>query len=173
VLVAASGKRDESTEMLKAEGFSQIVVFSLDDRRFALYLAAVKRVVQVAEITPLPKAPEIVAGIINVQGKIVPVFDVRKRFRLPEREMRITDQFIIAETAVRTVALLVDETGVVIDCFQNATVSPDEILPAMEFVEGVAKLEDGLVLIHNLDTFLSLDEEKRLEGALSDEGKDI
>ncbi len=59
------------------------IVFTLDEQRYALHLSAVERVICVVEITPLPKAPEIVLGIINVGGQIIPVIDMRKRFRLP------------------------------------------------------------------------------------------
>ncbi len=74
----------------------QYVVFGLDEHSFALRLSAVVRVVRAVEVTPLPRAPEIVLGVINVQGRITPVFDVRKRFRLPAREISLSDQFIIA-----------------------------------------------------------------------------
>ena len=59
----------------------QIVVFALDEPRYALPLSAVERVVRAVEITPLPKAPEIVLGVINMQGQVVPAVDIRKRFR--------------------------------------------------------------------------------------------
>ena len=59
----------------------EFVAFVLNDQRYALRLAVVERVVQVVEFTPLPKAPEIVLGIINFEGRVVPVVDVRKRFR--------------------------------------------------------------------------------------------
>ena len=65
----------------------QIVVFALDDRRIALPLAAVERVVRAVEVTPLPKAPAVVLGAVNVQGNLVPVFHLRRRFRMPEREI--------------------------------------------------------------------------------------
>jgi purine-binding chemotaxis protein CheW len=84
----------------------KLVTFSLDERKFALYVSAVQRIIRVVEVTALPKAPEIVVGIINMQGRVIPVFDIRMRFRLPLREVRLDDQMIIATTAKRTVALL-------------------------------------------------------------------
>jgi hypothetical protein len=78
-----------------------IVVFNLDEQQYALHLAAVERIVRVAEITPVPKAPAIVLGVINVQGQVIPVINIRKRFRLPDREMSLSDHLIIARTAKR------------------------------------------------------------------------
>lgn len=145
---------------------NHLIIFTLDERRYALYLPAVERVVRVVEITSLPKAPEIVLGVVNVQGRITPVVNIRKRFRLPEREMNLSDQLIIAHTSKRTVALVADAVSEVIECSEGEVSATEEILPGMDYVEGVLKLEDGMILIHDLDKFLSFDEEKALDKAM-------
>ena len=143
----------------------QLVVFTLDEQRYALRLSAVERVVRAVEITRLPKAPEIVLGLIDVQGQIIPVVNVRKRFRLPEPEIALSDHLIIARTARRKVALVADTVIGVVERSEAEMTAAGTILPGLEYIEGVAKLEDGLVFIHNLDTFLSLEEEKTLQEA--------
>ncbi|MBI3995194.1 MAG: purine-binding chemotaxis protein CheW [Nitrospirae bacterium] len=143
-----------------------LVIFTLDDKRYALSLFAVERVLRIVEIVPLPKAPEIVLGVVNIQGQIVPVFDVRKRFCLPQREMSLSDQLIVARTSRRAVALLADTVGGVIEYPEQKTVPAEMILPGLDYVKGVAKLDDGLILIHDLETFLSLPEDNALENAL-------
>jgi purine-binding chemotaxis protein CheW len=152
---------------MRSVPYLKLVVFTLDDQRYALHLSAVERIVRAVEVTPLPKAPEIVIGVINVQGRIIPVFNMRKRFRLPEHEIELSDQFIIAHTAKRTVALVADGVKDIIDRSDQEIISAEEIVPGLEYVKGVVKLEDGLVLIHDLDTFLSLKEEIALDKALS------
>ena len=118
------------------------------------------------EITPLPKAPNIVLGLVNVYGEVIPVLNIRKRFRLPEREADLGDQLIIARTARRTVALVVDTVSDVIALPYEELVAPESILPQLEHVEGVVKLDDGMVYIQDLDAFLSLEEEQALEAAI-------
>jgi purine-binding chemotaxis protein CheW len=118
-------------------------------------------------VTPLPAAPDAVLGIVNVQGRIVPVFNLRRRFRLAEREISLSDQLIIAHTTRRWVALVTDAAGDVLDCPARDIVQAQQVLPGADYLEGVAKLEDGLILIHDLDKFLSLNEEKLLEQAIS------
>jgi len=145
-----------------------IVGLMLAGQRYALYLAQVERVIRAVEVVHLPAAPAIIAGVINVQGRVIPVINIRRRFRLPEREMALSDHMIVARTARRTIALLVDATMGVIELPQNQVVHSPFILPDMEYVEGVVKLEDGLILIHNLDTFLALEEEQALDHALPD-----
>lgn len=142
------------------------VTFALDGQRYALDLSAVQFVVQAVEITPLPHAPDCVAGIINVRGHVVPVFNPRRRFHLPERELRPEDHILLARTTRRWVALVVDAVGGVVECAGNETVPADAVLPGTDYVAGVVKRPDGLILIHDLNTFLSLDEEQALETAL-------
>lgn len=145
---------------------NHLVVFTLDDRRYGLHLPAVERIVRVVDITPLPKAADIVLGVVNVHGQIIPVLDIRKRFRLPERAVKTSDHLLIAQTPRRTVAFLVDMVSEVIELSEETIIAAAKIIPGMEYVDGVAKLEDGLILIHDIDKFLSLDEEKALSEAL-------
>jgi purine-binding chemotaxis protein CheW len=144
----------------------RLVHFNLDDQKYALFLSAVIRIIRVVEITGLPKAPEIVAGIINLQGQVIPVFDIRMRFRLPAREVRLDDQMIIATTAKWTVALSVDSVDDVIEIPEERITAAEQILPELGYLEGVIKTEGGIVLIHDLEKFLSLPEEKALGEAM-------
>lgn len=144
----------------------QLTIFTLDERRYGLRLAAVDRVVRAVAISPLPQVPGIVLGIVNVQGRIIPIINVRLRFRLPEREVTLTDRIIIAHTARRAVGLIVDAVSDVIEYPEQSIAGAESILPGLEFVEGVVKLEDGMVYIHDLDKFLSLEEEASLSQAL-------
>jgi len=146
----------------------RLVSFNLDDQKYALFLSAVMRIIRVVEITRLPKAPEIVLGVINMHGMIIPVFDIRKRFRLPQREIQLSDQLIVGTTSKRTVALLVDSVSDVIEISEEKIIAGENILPGLEYVEGVVKTEDGMILIHDLGQFLSLQEEKALHDAMKE-----
>ncbi|MGB9092805.1 MAG: chemotaxis protein CheW [Gallionella sp.] len=142
-----------------------LIVFSLDRQRYALPLHAVDRVVRMVAITPLPKAPDIVLGVVNLQGHVIPVIDIRRRFSLPEKKIALTDQLVVAHTLRRPVALVADAVHDVIGSAQGL-IETENILPGLEYVEGVVKLTDGLILIHDLDRFLSLEEESSLDLAL-------
>ena len=146
-----------------------LVPFFLDDHCYALHLEVVERVIPAVEITPLPKAPEIVLGLINIKGRILPVLNIRRRFRLPDRETELTDHFIIAKTSKRTVTFPADSARGVIQISDREITKAMDILPELEYVRGVVKLKDGLLLIHDLESFLSLEEETALNEALSDQ----
>lgn len=144
----------------------QLVVFLLDGRRCALALPVVERIVRAVAVTPLPNAPEVVLGIIDVAGRIVPVMNLRQRLRLPQRPVSPDDQFAIVRAARRTVALVVDAVEGVVAAPARALVRTGDIVPGLEYLRGLAQLPDGLVLIHDLDQFLSLDEGRALDAAM-------
>ena len=144
------------------------MVFALDGQRYALDLDRVQRSLRVVAITPLPAAPANVLGIIDLGGTVIPVINLRQRFHHPPRRLHLSDHLVIAKTRKRIVALLVDETKGVIEVPAQSCSPADGILPRLEFVEGAVKLDDGLVLIHDLDRLLSLEEEEAIDCALRD-----
>jgi purine-binding chemotaxis protein CheW len=147
---------------------AQLVVFRLDERRYALPLAVVERVVRAVDVTPLPKASPIVLGAIDVHGRVLPVLNVRRRFLMPEREIGPADWFLLARTARHTVVLVVDESEGVVERAQAEIVLSTRIVPGLDHFPGVLRLEDGLVLIHDLERFLSLDEARALDEAMAE-----
>lgn len=147
-------------------GTNWIVTFTLSAGRYGLPLSAVERIERVVDVTPLPEAPAIVLGIVNVQGRVIPVIDVRQRFRLPQREIALTDRMVIARAVGRTLALVVDSVPGVLEISEQQSIAAKDVLPELRYVESVVKLDDGLILIHDLDGFFSLDEQSVLDRAL-------
>ena len=121
-----------------------------------------ERAVRAVEITSLPKAPTVVLGVIDVEGDILPVLSIRYRFGFPEKAIGPDDEFLLAWTDGRRVALVIDQAQDVLEVAAEAILPTSNILPGLEHVQGVAMLDDGLVLIHDLKKFLSLDESSAL-----------
>lgn len=145
----------------------QLIVFSIQQRQYALPLSDVERVVRAVDVTPLPTAPQIVLGVIDIGGRVIPVVNTRRRFHHPEQPVEPEDQFLIAHSSRRTVALVTDTVTGVIEHPAAEVVGAETVLPGLEDITGIVKLPDGLVLIHNLDRFLSLEEEQALDSALT------
>ena len=148
-----------------------MLIFTLDEQRYALRLATVERVVRAAAVSALPKAPAVVLGVLDLQGRVLPVINLRQRFRLPERGLRTSDQFVIARTRLVTVALAVDGVEAVVEASAEATIPPDDILAGTDYLEGVTRDADGLVLIHDLADLLFPEEELLLAHALQTGGE--
>ncbi len=144
----------------------QLLVFTIQGQSCAVALSRVIRVLRAVEITPLPKAPESVLGLINVRGEVTPVLSLRKQFRFPERPLELDDRLILAQMRRRAVALLADAIVGVVARPEAEILPPDSIVPGLPHLRGVLKLSDEIVFIHDLDKFLSLEEEAQLDDVL-------
>jgi purine-binding chemotaxis protein CheW len=138
----------------------------LRDQRFGLALESVERVIRMVEITPLPEAPEMILGIINVHGCVIPVFNLPRRLGLQELPTDSRHHLIIARTARRRLALLAEAAAGLDEFAASDWIAAGAIFPDLRHLKGVAKMPDGLVLIHDLEKFLSLEEEEQLDTAL-------
>jgi purine-binding chemotaxis protein CheW len=143
-----------------------LVVFLTESKPFALHLSVVERVLPMVAFSPLSGGPEIVLGAINLHGRVVPVLDLRRRLGLPECEYGPEAHVLAARARQRVLALPVDEVTGVQRVVADAVTAPDEVAPGLALVNGVAPLEDGILVIHDLDAFLSSEEEVALDRAL-------
>lgn len=157
--------------MNEIKDIERILVFKLDKGRYALDSLCVERVVLMVEITSLPKAPDIVIGIVDFHGEIVSVVDIRKRFRLKEKKISPADYLVIARTSKRTVAVIVDAVEGVRNLEPGQKTKGDTSKPFADYLSGVVKTQEGLILIHDLDLFLELDEETALNSAFEELNK--
>jgi len=152
---------------MKPRTLNQLVAFTLNRQPYALRLASVRQVLRMVEITPLPKAPEIVLGVVSLRGLVVPVLSIRRRLGLTEREANLSDQLIVADSSSRVVALVVDAVIGVVERSTEKITEADKIVPGAQYVEGIADLDKDILFIHNLDLFLSQPEEGQLRDALA------
>ena len=124
------------------------------------------------EISPLPGAPSVIEGIINVRGTIVPVFDIRERLGLPARTIDPAQHLVILSTGKRTSAVRVDtaEDFITIsdaDITKSASLADSGVKGASpRHVAGIAATADGTTIIYDVATFLSRPEAEALDDAL-------
>lgn len=147
---------------MKIAPAASLVVFVLAERQFALGISVVERIVRAVEITPLPGAPAGVRGAINVEGRVIPVLDLRAHFGIPARELRATDHLVLVHTAHGSVALLVDSVAGVIPRNESEA---DETTPVGDGIAGATTLAGGIVFIHDIDRFLSPEAEPAVDAA--------
>jgi purine-binding chemotaxis protein CheW len=145
----------------------ELLAFELADVRYGLPLHAVREVVRAVLITPLPDAPAVVEGVINVRGAIVPVYDLRARFQHPPRALHPDDRIVVAWTGERVIAIRAERADWIGVVPASAVDAPEAVRSGGRHVVGVAKLADGLVLIQDLAGFLAEAERTQLDAALS------
>jgi len=130
-------------------------IFCLDNCRYALRLAAVERATRAAAVTPLPEYAGNILGVINVHGEIMPVVNTRRVFGLPEREIIPDDMFIIVNTSVRNVILVADSVEQIAGFGDGKMTKGADIIPEYPHIESIATLDNGIVIIHNLEHCLA------------------
>jgi purine-binding chemotaxis protein CheW len=125
---------------------------------FGTAVPKVQEVIQRQQMTPVPLAPEVLTGVINLRGQIVSAIDLRRRLELPERGASQPPMNVVVRTHDGAVSLLVDEIGDVIEVEQDALESPPETLQgiAREVIQGVYKLKDHLLLVLDIDRAVDL-----------------
>lgn len=153
----------------RAGSHVRFVAFSLNGGRYGLPLSSVERVLPMVAISPLPGAPPAVLGAISIHGAVIPVLDVRRRLGLNAGELGPSARLLVARTGRRTVGVPADDVGGVVTVSEDSVVSSESVLPGIAHVAGVAVLADGLLVIHDLETFFSIDEERQLAEALGEE----
>lgn len=134
----------------------RLLVFEVGGLRCGLELERVKRAIRAVEVTPLPGAPVGVAGIIDVAGTVMPAYDLRRRFNLAPREIATSDQFLVTACGGREVVILTERVEGILDREHWAVVPAKDIAPGTSgSISGVMQTADGLILIQDLETFLS------------------
>lgn len=144
----------------------KILVFMLGGERYAIPLAEARRILHAVAVTRLPGAPEVIEGVVSVHGVLTPVFDLRRRFGLPARGVAPEDHFILTAAAGRPALLHVERAEEVTEADPSDVGDPPDVVVGTVPISGVAKLEQGLVLIHDLEAFLTQAESAALDAAL-------
>jgi purine-binding chemotaxis protein CheW len=150
-----------------AQSGTEVLVFEVASQRYALPTRDVRELVRAVTITPLPDAPPVIEGVVNVRGRVLPVLDIRARFGLPARPLEPSDHFIVASAGTRGVILRVDRATHLARVDEACIQGRESVGAGGGYVAGVAKMEGGLVLIHDVATFLSAAESASLEAALA------
>ena len=171
LLFDGRGGAPEADQRPTSEGPTKLtlLVFHLDEQRYALRLSNVVRVLPMMEVTPLPGAPAVVVGAIDVAGRVIAVLDLRCRFGLPAREPRLSDVLIVVRTdRSRWFALPADSVTGLVGPPDAEVIPTASIALGLLHVDGVVKIDQGMAWIHDADTFLSSSEQIQLCHALDD-----
>ncbi|MCX5873513.1 MAG: chemotaxis protein CheW [Deltaproteobacteria bacterium] len=135
---------------------NHFLLFKVDDKNFGLNLLNVERVVRSVEVTPLPSSQEYLLGLVDVQGSVIQALNTRRLLGAPERDIELSDQFIIAKTSGHSLILVVDSVfGVVEFPLKNVVAGKREAV-GPGYVDSVTRFDDSLVLIIDLEKFVSL-----------------
>lgn len=135
----------------------QIVIFDLAGETYGADIQAVQAIVRMQQITSIPQAPPAVEGVINLRGKVDPVMDLRKRFGLTVTEETKDSRIVIVDIGDQDVGLIVDAVAEVTRIPLDSIEAPSDVVSTVEtdYISGIAKFEDRMIILLDLDKVLS------------------
>lgn len=138
----------------------QLVIFNLGQEDYGLDISSVEGIIKVQEITKMPKAPAVVEGVTNLRGAVVPVIDLRKRFGLPASTLSKDSRIVIIHTNHTKVGMMVDGVSEVLRIPEETIEQTPPIISTDEtsFIMGIAKLDDRLITLLDVDKVLTISE---------------
>jgi purine-binding chemotaxis protein CheW len=143
----------------------QLVTFRIGEEEFGVDILRVQEIIRIMEITRVPKSPDFVEGVINLRGKVIPIIDLRKRFGLEVKEHDKHTRIIVIEMNNMIVGFVVDAVSEVLRIPADTVEPPPPAVMGgidSEYISGVGKLEDRLLILLDLDKLLSQEEQAEL-----------
>lgn len=157
----------ESTTVRQASedtNLIQLVTFKLGEEEFGVDILKVQEIIRMMPITKVPNAPEFVEGVINLRGKVIPVIDMRKRFGMAASEHDSQTRIKVMDMQGQVVGFVVDAVSEVLRIPESTVEEPPAVVAGVgsEYMRGVGKLEDRLLILLDLDKLLSETEMSKL-----------
>lgn len=133
-----------------------VLIWVIDNQQYAMDLLSINRILLATEITPLPNAPDHILGAINVHGKITPVVNMRILLGLPQKEIGVSDRFILCRFHQSEIALWVDSIKYVKLCIEKELISAQQLMPDLKNTEYVLKENGVITPLCDLNKLISL-----------------
>lgn len=135
----------------------QLVSFTVGNELFAVNILSVQEINRMLELTKVPQSPEGVEGVINLRGRIIPVLDLRVQFGILATELNEQSRIVVVEVQGNTVGFIVDSVHEVLT-INRSVIEPTPSMTSTinsNYVAGVAKLDDQLLILLDLNSLLS------------------
>ena len=135
----------------------QLVTFSIGEEEFGVDILKVQEIIRTMEITKVPRAQDFVEGVINLRGKVIPIIDLRRRFGLDSKSHDKHTRIIVIEINSMIVGFVVDSVSEVLRIPASTVEPPPPVVAGLEsdYISGVGKLHDRLLILLDLDKLLS------------------
>ena len=153
---AISDNIDNNEGFLSDGRVIQLVSFTLEDIEYGIDILRVHEILRIPEITRLPNTPSYIKGVINLRGNVIPVVDVRERFGFSQIEITDLTRIIVIESDGRQIGLFVDNVSQVIRISEKNIDPPSDLIEGVseDFITGIGRLKDHLIVILNLKNIL-------------------
>jgi len=161
-------KQNKVTE--RSDGIVQVVSFSVGEEDYGINIEMVKEVIKVKSITRLPKTPSFIRGVINLRGDVIPIIDLREKFGLHEEDFTGMTRVIVVDIDDKSIGMAVDSVSNVINIAQDDIKPPPPLINGLseDYLKGVGKVGDELIILLNIDKILTTEEKIDLSTSLKE-----
>jgi len=171
VMTIDDEEEDLLVSQLNMDISNQFVVFSVEDEEYGVPILSVQEIISLPNLTRLPGVPDYIPGIINLRGNIIPLYELRSKFKLETRELGDSTIVIIAQTgneSKRTVGFIVDTVSDVVSITPENLSEKPEFSKAVDarYIEKIGKIGNRMIIIINLTDFFSESEQVVLDTAV-------
>lgn len=138
---------------------AQLVSFKVCNEEFGIDILQVQEIIRMLPITIMPAAPDFVKGVIDLRGEVIPIIDMRKRFKIPPIPYDNETRIIVVHTHELTVGFIVDAVCEVIRIHESDIEKPPSVVDGdgANYIRGVSKLEKGLLILLDISALVSLE----------------
>jgi purine-binding chemotaxis protein CheW len=153
------GTHSREDRKVVAEATEHLVTFFLSNEEYALDVKLVQEIIRVTEVTPVPRAPGFIKGVINLRGRIIPVVDLKRKLDLGVVEESRVARIVVVKVRDRLIGLLVDGASQVLKVpVSSIEAAPEEVVEIdRNCIRGVAKLEKRLIILVDLTKILAVE----------------
>jgi len=146
----------------------QLVTFRLGDEEYGVDILKVHEIDRMMDITEVPNAPPSIEGVINLRGKVIPVINLRKKFNLPDREADGRTKIVVVDIGT-SAGMIVDSVSEVLRISSDIIEPPPPMTTGVssEYIRGVGKLKDRLLILLDIEKLLGADEKANTANAVA------
>ncbi len=158
---------DNDSQHIDEGGLIQLVTFKLGEEEFGVDILKVQEIIRMLPITKVPNVPDFVEGVINLRGKVIPVIDMRRRFGMAASTHDSETRIKVVSVQGQVVGFVVDAVSEVLRISEATVEDPPAVVAGIgsEYMSGVGKLQDRLLILLDLDKLLSESEVGSLANA--------
>jgi purine-binding chemotaxis protein CheW len=164
-------REEETMEEIRDRG-GKYLTFSMDGEEYGIEILKVKEIIGMMPITPVPKTPEFVKGVINLRGRVIPVIDLRLRFRMPTTDYTERTCIIVVEVDSSSgkiqMGIIVDSVSEVVNIKSGEIEDPPSFGTTVDtdYILGMAKVDGGVKILLDIDRVLTEGERELLQQAV-------
>ncbi len=157
----------EDSGLTEGSSSMQLVSLQLAEETYGIEITKIREIILMGDITRIPQTPHYVKGLINLRSTVIPVIDLRARFGLSESDLTDESRIMVLHVGTQTIGIIVDAVSEVLRVSHKDIAPPPPTVAGLgrEYLTGLVKLEDRLLILLDIDRILGEEDAEALQAA--------